>query len=116
MHDIFIVDLGSHDHNIQSITAKYPHAQLTRFYGDVLSTLTRCARKANTKHYWFIISCANIENFDLDLEYEAVDYRDLIKKPAVICSRELYTKSVIFSECAKNMPGLPQIKSMEMYY
>ena len=45
----------------------------------------------------------SIENFDLDLEYEAVDYRDLIKKPAVICSRELYTKSVIFSECAKNM-------------
>ena len=45
----------------------------------------------------------SIENFDLDLEYEVVDYRDLIKKPAVICSRELYTKSVIFSECAKNM-------------
>lgn len=66
MHDIFIVDLGSHDHNIQSIIARYPHAQVTRFYGDVLSTLTRCVRKANTKHFWFIISCADIENFDLD--------------------------------------------------
>ena len=45
----------------------------------------------------------SIENFDLDLEYEEIDYRDLIQKPAVLCSRELYTKSVIFNECAKNL-------------
>lgn len=45
----------------------------------------------------------SIENFDLDLEYEVIDYRDLVKKPSVLCSRELFTKSVIFSDCTKNM-------------
>lgn len=44
-----------------------------------------------------------IENFDVDLIYEEIDYRDLATKPAVLCSKELYTKSIIFSECAKNL-------------
>lgn len=39
-----------------------------------------------------------IENFDLDLDYNVPDYRDLIQKPAVLCSKEMYTKSIIFNE------------------
>jgi hypothetical protein len=39
-----------------------------------------------------------LENFDLDLQYREIDYRDLATKPAILCSRELYTKSVIFNQ------------------
>jgi hypothetical protein len=39
-----------------------------------------------------------IENFDLDLEYFVPDYRDLIVKPAVLCSKEMYTRSIIFND------------------
>lgn len=66
MHDIFVVDLGSHGHNIKQVTQRYPHAQVTRYYNDVLSTLSRCALRSRTKHFWLILSCANIDNFDLD--------------------------------------------------
>ena len=38
-----------------------------------------------------------LENFDIDLQYKEIDYRDLVTKPAVLCSKELYTKSVIFN-------------------
>jgi hypothetical protein len=37
-----------------------------------------------------------LENFDVDLEYQQIDYRDLATKPGVLCSKEMYTKSVIF--------------------
>jgi len=38
-----------------------------------------------------------LENFDVDLVYREIDYRDLVSKPAILCSKELYTKSVIFN-------------------
>jgi hypothetical protein len=38
-----------------------------------------------------------LENFDVDLVYREIDYRDLVTKPAILCSKELYTKSVIFN-------------------
>jgi len=38
-----------------------------------------------------------LENFDVDLVYREIDYRDLATKPAILCSKELYTKSVIFN-------------------
>lgn len=38
-----------------------------------------------------------LENFDVDLLYQEIDYRDLVTKPAILCSKELYTKSVIFN-------------------
>ncbi len=45
-----------------------------------------------------------LENFDLDLQYKEIDYRDLVSKPAVLCSKELYTKSVIFNQnCADKL-------------
>lgn len=42
----------------------------------------------------------SLENFEPDLTYKTIDYRDLVTKPGVLCSNELYTKSVIFNDCA----------------
>jgi hypothetical protein len=44
-----------------------------------------------------------LENFDLDLTYQTVDYRNFATKPASFCSRELYSKSVIFRDCTKGL-------------
>lgn len=66
MHDIFIVDLGSHQHNISALTRRYPHAKVTRYFGNTYSTLLRCLAKAQTQHFWFVLSCADLDNFDLD--------------------------------------------------
>lgn len=66
MHDIFVLNLGSHDYNISRILKRYPHAQVTRFYNSVLSGVFRCAQKSKTKHFWLILSCADISQFDLD--------------------------------------------------
>ena len=43
-----------------------------------------------------------LDNFDVDLQYHVIDYRDLVTKPAILCSKELYTKSVIFQNCDPN--------------
>lgn len=66
MHDIFIVDLGSHEDNVNQLRRRYPHARVTRYFNDVYSTLLRCLAKSKTKHFWFILSCADLKNFDLD--------------------------------------------------
>jgi len=41
-----------------------------------------------------------LENFDLDLEYKVIDLRDFATKPVILCSKELYTKSIIFRDCS----------------
>ena len=41
-----------------------------------------------------------LNNFDLDLKYQVIDYRDYATKPAVLCSKEMYTKSIIFNDCS----------------
>jgi hypothetical protein len=41
-----------------------------------------------------------LNNFDLDLKYQVIDHRDYATKPAVLCSKEMYTKSIIFNECS----------------
>ena len=41
-----------------------------------------------------------LNNFDLDLKYQVVDYRDYATKPEVLCSKEMYTKSIIFNDCS----------------
>ena len=45
-----------------------------------------------------------LENFDVDLEYRYLDPRDFVpSKPSILCSKELYTKSVIFRDCVKGL-------------
>lgn len=44
-----------------------------------------------------------LEDFEVDLKYQAVDYREFATKPASICSREIYSKSIIFRDCSKGL-------------
>lgn len=43
-----------------------------------------------------------LENFDIDLNFLEIDYRDLATKPAILCSKEFYNKSIIFIDNCKD--------------
>ena len=40
-----------------------------------------------------------LENFEVDLTYQTIDYRNFATAPGILCSREMYTKPVIFQNC-----------------
>lgn len=64
MYDIFIMDMGGHDINVQNIRTMYPHAQVVRYYDNHLDTIRRCVSKAKTPFVWVISSCCVYFHFD----------------------------------------------------
>lgn len=40
-----------------------------------------------------------LDNFELDIVYKVIDPRDFVKAPVPICSKEMYTNSIIFRDC-----------------
>lgn len=66
MFDIFIMDMGGHDYNVQELQQRYAHAQVVRYYNNHLDTIRRCARRARTEYFWVISSCCDYSNFDFD--------------------------------------------------
>ena len=39
MYDIFIMDLGGHNDNVQGLVERFPHAKVVRYYDNHLDTL-----------------------------------------------------------------------------
>lgn len=66
MFDIFIMDMGGHDTNVQSLKDRLPHALVMRYYNNHLDTIRRCVSKAKTQFVWVISSCCDYANFDFD--------------------------------------------------
>lgn len=72
MYDIFIMDMGGHDANVQNLQTLYPHSRVVRYYDNHLDTLRRCVTRARTPFCWVISSCCDYTNFDFD--YRAVPW------------------------------------------
>jgi hypothetical protein len=72
MYDIFIMDLGGHDANVQSLAARFPHARIVRYYDNHLDTIKRCIARARTPWVWVLASCCDYTDFDF--EYRAVPW------------------------------------------
>ena len=71
MNDIFIMDMGGHDDNVNALLERWPHAQVTRWYGSHLETITRCMEKCRTTHAWILSSCCDYSiNFDINWLHE----------------------------------------------
>ena len=66
MFDIFIMDMGSHDANVQSLKDRLPHAVVMRYYNNHLDTIRRCVAKTKTQFVWVISSCCDYSSFDFD--------------------------------------------------
>jgi hypothetical protein len=66
MYDIMLADLGGHGQHMEAVQARYPFAKITRYFDSVLATALRCAERSRTSHFWLVLSCADVSNFDFD--------------------------------------------------
>jgi len=66
MYDIFIIDLGGHNANVQSLTERFPHARIVRYYDNHLDTIKRCIARARTPWIWVVASCCDYADFDFN--------------------------------------------------
>lgn len=66
MFDVFIIDMGGHDENVDRLTKKLPHAKVVRYYDNHLATIKRCVAKSRTSHVWILSSCCDYTEFDFD--------------------------------------------------
>ena len=72
MYDIFIMDMGGHDTNVQDLQTRFPHARVVRYYDNHLDTVKRCIARARTPYAWILASCCDYAGFDFD--YKAVPW------------------------------------------
>ena len=66
MFDVFIMDMGGHDDNVQGLVQRFPHARVVRYYDNHLDTLKRCISRCRTPYAWVITSCCDYTNFDFE--------------------------------------------------
>ena len=72
MFDIFIMDMGGNDANVQDLVQRFPHARVVRYYDNHLDTLKRCISRCRTPYAWVISSVCDYSNFDFD--YKALPW------------------------------------------
>ena len=63
---MFIMDMGGHDANVQTLAQRFPHARVVRYYDNHLDTIRRCIAKARTPWIWVVASCCDYTDFDFD--------------------------------------------------
>jgi len=68
MFDMFIMDMGGHDDNVQGLVQRFPHARVVRYYDNHLDTIQRCMSRCRTPFAWIISSCCDYTNFDFDFD------------------------------------------------
>ena len=66
MFDVFVMDMGGHDENVQQILSKLPHAQTMRYMTCHLEMVKRAASKSKTEMFWLIASCGSYADFNFD--------------------------------------------------
>ena len=66
MYDVFIMDMGGHEVNVQTLQSQFPHARVVRYYDNHLDTIRRCIARARTPFAWVISSCCDYTMFDFD--------------------------------------------------
>jgi hypothetical protein len=69
MYDMFIMDMGGHNENVQNLQTLFPHARVVRYYDNHLDTIKRCVARCRTPYAWVISSCCSY--FDFDFSYRA---------------------------------------------
>jgi hypothetical protein len=72
MFDIFIMDIGGHDANVQELQTRFSHSRVVRYYDNHLDTVKRCVSRSRTPFCWVIASCCDYTAFDFD--YRAVPW------------------------------------------
>ena len=63
MIDVFIMDMGGHDANVEYLRGRLPHAKILR-WTDHLSCMRRAASQCRTRAFWLISSCCDYQDHD----------------------------------------------------
>lgn len=66
MPEIFIVDVGGFEDNLQRLKARFPDAPVVRFYNSHLGSLKRTSVRAKGTHFWVITSNCDYQHFPFD--------------------------------------------------
>ena len=66
MYDVFIMDMGGNDANVQDLQTRFPHSRVVRYYDNHLDTVRRCVARARTPYIWIIASVCDYSDFDFD--------------------------------------------------
>lgn len=66
MYDMFIMDMGGNDSNVQDLLQRFPHARVVRYYDNHLDTLKRCISRCRTPFAWVIASVCDYTEFEFD--------------------------------------------------
>lgn len=69
MYDVFILDMGSNNDNVQALIQRFPHAYVVRYYDNHFDTIKRCVARSRTPYCWVISSVCDYTDFDF--EYKA---------------------------------------------
>ncbi len=64
--------MGGNDDNVVTLTTRFPHARVVRYYDNHLDTLKRCISRCRTPYAWVISSVCDYSNFDFD--YKSVPW------------------------------------------
>jgi hypothetical protein len=64
MFDVFIMDMGGHDENMEQLKRQLPHAQIMRYMSTHLEMVKRAATRSRTEFFWLIASCCDYNNFN----------------------------------------------------
>lgn len=64
MFDVFIMDMGGHDDNVEYLRSRLPHAKILRWTNH-LHAIRRAMQNCRTRYGWILSSCIDYSNFDL---------------------------------------------------
>ena len=117
MYDIFIMDMGGHDDNVQNLQTRFPHSRVVRYYDNHLDTLKRCVSRSRTPFCWVISSCCDYTAFNFD--YKAVPW----ESTQLHCWHSGYEKfgdtfliNIKEFELQKDIPLLEWYKDVNYHY
>lgn len=117
MYDIFIMDMGGHDANVQNLQTLYPHSRVVRYYDNHLDTIKRCVARSRTPYCWVVASCCSY--FDFDFDYKPVPW----ESTQLHCWHSGYEKfgdtflvNVAEFEKQKDIPLLEWYKDVNWHY
>lgn len=64
--DMFYIDMGNGNNQYEILKQKYPWIQKTRYVNTWVDTISRCAKKANSKLIWVLCSYLDYSEFKFD--------------------------------------------------
>ena len=70
LHDIYVVDHGNENDQLEQLQKKHPNIKTTRYVDNYLDTFKRIMSTATTEHVWIVSSLCDYARFDFSWQPE----------------------------------------------